>query len=152
MMPGATGKKIWATLSPVSYLAFKLLDNQFEEKETFRHTGVRLRLAKGECDFFYVNEPLNVIEEDHRVSSSEIQADETTVSSSSSSKLFARQKSSTKTRDMLPDVAFHLGKAYTDNVASVRTELDGLSLNDVYQTKVAPLVAMKGLAEEGEQS
>ena len=44
IMPKSSGKKVWANLSPISYMAFKLMDNQFEEKETFRHTGIKLRM------------------------------------------------------------------------------------------------------------
>ncbi|KAL3924306.1 MAG: hypothetical protein SGILL_001125 [Bacillariaceae sp.] len=138
VLPGATGKKIWARLSPVSYLAFKLMDNEFEKKETFRHTGLKLRLAKAECDFSYVGEPLDVVGEKDEPSSDDMD--------SNSNKKSARRP------DKIPDPSYHLGKAYTENIVSVKTELSGLSLNDLYRTKVAAIVAKRGLEEDGEQS
>jgi hypothetical protein len=44
IMPKASTKKLWAMLSPISYLAYKLADSKFEERETYRHTGIKLKL------------------------------------------------------------------------------------------------------------
>jgi hypothetical protein len=139
LLPGATGKKIWARLSPVSYLAFKLMDNEFEKKETFRHTGIKLRLAKGECDFAYIGEHLDVFAEDQD-QDTHLEKDEKAT------------KKNLRRPEKIPDPNYHLGKAYTESVISVKTELSGLFLNDLYRTKVAALVAKEGLEEEGEQS
>jgi len=64
MMPSATGKKVWATLSPISYLAFKLIDNKFDEKENFCHTGVKLRLAKERWELSFMGVPIVIDEEE----------------------------------------------------------------------------------------
>jgi Lipase (class 3) len=148
VMPGATGKKIWATLSPVSYIAFKLMDNQFEEKEKFRHTGIKLLLAKDQCEFFYAGNPLDVVDDDQKVSDGD---DDASSSTSGSAKRSIRKAKSTR-KEKIPDVVFHLGKAYTDNVASVAPQLSTMSLNDLYRVQVAAVVDKKGMVEEGEQS
>jgi Lipase (class 3) len=44
IMPKASTKKLWAMLSPISYMAYKLADSKFEERETYRHTGIKLKL------------------------------------------------------------------------------------------------------------
>jgi Lipase (class 3) len=46
ILPTASGKKMLAMLSPIPFLAFKLLDANFEQRETYRHTGMKLRLFK----------------------------------------------------------------------------------------------------------
>lgn len=147
VMPGATGKKIWAALSPVSYVAFKLMDREFEEKEKFRHTGVKLLLAKDECEFFYAGNPLDVMDDDQKVSQDN---DDSSSAASSTKRSTIRSRSTRK--EKIPDVVFHLGKAYTDNMASVAEELSNRSLNDLYRIQVAATVAKKGMVEEGEQS
>lgn len=148
VMPGATGKKIWATLSPVSYLAFKLMDNQFEEKEKFRHTGIKLLLAKDSCEFFYAGNPLDIMEEEVEEQVARGDDNASSGSGSSARQLFRKAKSTRK--ENFPDVVFHMGKAYTDNVASVASQLSTLSLNDLYRIQVAAIVAQNGMVEEGQ--
>ncbi|KAG7364510.1 lipase class 3 [Nitzschia inconspicua] len=148
IMPGATGKKIWATLSPVSFIAFKLMDNQFTEKETFRHTGIKLLLGKGEYEFFYAGNPLDDVEADDQKASQ----DKASPESNASTKEKSRQKTKSIRKEKIPDVVFHLGKAYTDNITSVAQQLSNISLNDLYRIQVAAIVAKGGMVEEGEQS
>jgi len=146
MMPNATGKKIWATLSPVSYLAFKLKDNQFEEKESFHHTGVKLKLSKGaKYDFFYMGAPMGI----GNGEGEEAQSDTTSSKGSRTAKSSKQtSKKSSIRRDKIPDVTFHLGKAYTENMSSVKTALSDLSLNDLYRTQVASIFEKKMTSED----
>lgn len=122
IMPKASGKFIWATLSPVSYLAFKLADRQFEQKQIFRHTGVKLRLAEEKFELTYLGDVLSVAKS----------VDNTKANTRSASDSIEPFKA-----DSIPDVAFHLGAAYTGNLASVKSQLGDLSLNDIYRTQVA---------------
>jgi hypothetical protein len=144
MMPGATGKKIWAALSPVSYLAFKLMDNQFEEKESFRHTGVKLRLSNEECDFFYLGTHMYL-------NGNEDAAEEETNDDASSGQGGKNNNKRASIRtDKIPDVTYHLGNAYTENFTSVKPALSTLYLNDLYKTHVASIFEEK--KKENEQN
>merc|ERR1711865_1226779 len=58
MFPTATSKKVWSTLSPVSYCAFKYFDRHFEDNETFYHTGIKLRLAPHRWELSYGGRPI----------------------------------------------------------------------------------------------
>jgi hypothetical protein len=44
IMPKSSTKKLWAMLSPISYMAYKLADSKFEEQETYHHMGIKLKL------------------------------------------------------------------------------------------------------------
>ena len=48
-------------------------------------------------------------------------------------------------QNQIPDVALHLGDAYTANLASVKNDLIGLSLNDLYKEKAASVFLKKSL-------
>jgi hypothetical protein len=165
MMPSATGKKMWATLSPISYLAFKLIDNKFEEKEKFYHTGVKLRLAKERFELAFLGESIVIDEQEQEerstITSAELVSDDAPRSSSGSSRSFrsilskstkskSRDSSSTKSKSQnsfnqsqMPDVNFHLGNAYVENISSVKSDLLDLSLNDIYKTKAFPIYKLK---------
>ncbi|MGK3749295.1 MAG: hypothetical protein ACI8RD_001589 [Bacillariaceae sp.] len=170
MMPSATGKKVWATLSPISYLAFKLIDNKFEEKEKFYHTGVKLRLAKERFELAFMGESIVIDEQEKQqeqeqeeqstITSTKLVVDDAPRSSGSSrsfrsilsksTKLKSRDSSSTKSKNrdsfnqsQMPDVNFHLGNAYVENLGSVKSDLLDLSLNDIYKTKAFPIYLEK---------
>ena len=149
MMPGATGKKIWAALSPVSYLAFKLMDNQFEEKESFRHTGVKLRLSNEEYDFFYLGTHVNLDGNDD-VEAEETN-DETSLGQEGKNTNNNNNKRASIRTDKIPDVMYHLGNAYTENVTSVKPALSTLYLNDLYKTQVASIFEAKKKENEQKQ-
>jgi Lipase (class 3) len=141
MMPSASGKKMLLALSPISYLAVKLSDKQFAEKEHFRHTGVKLLLTKDSCEFSYMGHPMNTDDREETVD------DETHDTSSASSMKSLSKSGKPKPSfrlNSIPDVAFHLGNAYTENLASVKSELLNLALNDLYSTSVVSIVAEHG--------
>ena len=165
MMPSATGKKMWATLSPISYLAFKLIDSKFEEKEKFYHTGVKLRLAKERFELAFLGESIVIDEQEEEeqstITAAELVVDDAPRSSSGSSRSFrsilskstklkSRDSSSTKSKSQnsfnqsqMPDVNFHLGDAYVENLGSVKSDLLDLSLNDIYKTKAFPIYKLQ---------
>merc|ERR1740117_734540 len=124
MMPSATGKKVWATLSPISYLAFKLIDNKFEEKEQFCHTGVKLRLAKERWELSFMGVPIVIDEEEQEEkaagssieSLSEFVVDPAPRRSGSSRSFRSILSKSTRSKSQdnfnqsqIPNVAYHLG-------------------------------------------
>lgn len=151
MMPSATSKKVFARLSPIAYLAFKLIDEKFHENENFHHTGVKLRLAKDRWELSFSG--VQLATDENGLSSELLDSDTASCNSANSSKgsvggIFASLASSTKRRSsrdpfhqtQLPDVSFHMGNAYIENLASVRTDLLGFSLNDLYERKVSAVV------------
>lgn len=150
MMPSATGKKVWATLSPISYLAFKLMDSKFEEKEYFYHTGVKLRLAKDKWELLFLGVPMA----GDGYEAYEVTTEEDTdscISENTKSTGSVLSKSTSfraKKRDpIMPDVSFHLGNSYAENLGSVKTHLHGLSLNSLYQNKGFSIYQKKFLKE-----
>lgn len=129
ILPKASGKFMWATLSPVSYLAFKLADKHFSaERETFHHTGVKLRLANGKYELTYLGDVLPMVDE------------------------VTNNQNFTKIEpfkpDGIPDIKFHGGAAYTMNVASVKLHLEKLFLNEIYRFQAATVLVQK--IEDGE--
>jgi hypothetical protein len=120
IMPTSSSKKLWAMLSPISYAAFKISDKDFEEKETYRHTGIKLKMKKdkeGEksCEIAY---------------SGAAKEERGDVSASGKSRLSFRQKE-------LPDVVNHFGNVYCDNLAGLKEEIAGMTLNELYLNKAA---------------
>lgn len=124
LMPTSSSKKLWAMLSPISYVAFKISDSEFEKRETYKHTGIKLKMKKhkdGEksCDIAY---------------SGGAKEERSDVSSGSKSRLSFRQKD-------LPGARNHFGNVYCDNLAGVKDEISGISLNDLYLNKAAATVS-----------
>jgi len=122
MMPKTSGKMIWAMLSPISYLAFKVIDNQFETKETFQHTGINLKLRKqGEKELFEISysEKLKSKEEE---------------SAGKEKNSFDQKK--------VPDVVEHMGTAYCDNLRNVKNELKNkrMKLDELYTYHATSMV------------
>lgn len=115
MMPQVSGKMTWAILSPISYAAFKWIDGNFEEKETYHHTGIELSLKKGQ------------------ESSAEIFA-----MYSGCSKTQKANKTSFRT-ETLPDVTEHMVKAYCDNLMRMKHEMENkkMTLNECYASHKA---------------
>lgn len=167
MMPSTAGKKVWARLSPISYIAFKLMDNKFEENQHFCHTGVKLRLAKDRWELSFLGVPMVADEHKHKQTVvADVDADATSHSSgsrtnlgsiiarSSSRSIIARSIKS-KSRDsksqdsfnqsQIPDASYHLGNAYVENLGSVKADLLDLSLNDLYKTKASSIFLDKVL-------
>jgi hypothetical protein len=159
-MPSATGKKVWARLSPISYMAFKLMDNKFEDNENFCHTGVKLRLAKNKWELAFLGTPMinsecdEAGEADADVvwpdsgSSTNLSGSSTSPRSMMSSSINSKSKSTRQSsfrQNQVPDVALHLGDAYTENLGSVMNDLLGLSLNDVYEEKAVSIFLEKTL-------
>eukprot|EP00536_Pseudo-nitzschia_multiseries_P018830 jgi/Psemu1/248934/estExt_Genewise1.C_31930004 len=164
MMPNATGKKILASLSPVTYAAFKLIDKQFDEKESFHHTGIELALAKKQWNLSFMAVPM--AEDDSATEAAETSAapaecegecegdSERNGSSRSRSAVAVAPKMSiggifsttlsrsvTKKKEStnLPVPSLHFGMTYVENLSSVKTDLLDLSLNSLYETKASSI-------------
>lgn len=138
IMPTSSSKKLWAMLSPASYIAFKLSDQDFIEKETYKHTGIKLKLKRekdGEKSYEIAYSGV----------SKEEGVDASVVGDTKSSKrLSFRQKE-------FPGVVNHFGNVYCDNLAGCREELADMNLNEVYLNMAASASGVSA-AESGESS
>ena len=158
MMPSATAKKVFLTFSPITYIAFKLIDHQFEEKEHFYHTGIKLRLAKERWELAFLGKRMISSECGEAVgfdedSISTISSDADLCGSNPSLHVKSRsiKSSSTSTKrdtfqqQKLPDVSQHLGSAYVENLGSVEKDLLDFSLNDLYKEKAVSVFLAKNM-------
>lgn len=145
----STHKKLVANVSPMCYLFFKFKDNKFEEKEYFCHTGVKLRLAKQKWELSFLGIPMMSSERVEAVADDENIA---SCDSGSSTNLrsWISKSIKSKTQDSfsssrIPSVAFHFGNAYSENLGSVKNDLQDLSLNDLYKEKAVSIFLDKTL-------
>jgi len=124
MMPQTSGKMIWAYMSPVSYLAFKVMDNQFESKETYQHTGISLKLRKQnkEEELFEITYPKG---KDKKKKKEEKNA--------------KSQKISLKDQVIVPDIAEHMGTAYFNNLGHIKNQVKEMKLNELYKSHAVSL-------------
>mmetsp|Transcript_10329 Transcript_10329/g.14810 ORF Transcript_10329/g.14810 Transcript_10329/m.14810 type:complete len:178 (-) Transcript_10329:162-695(-) len=151
ILPRSSGKKIWSIFSPVSYIAFKLADGDFEEKETYRHTGIKLKLMKGTTAAEKLEEEDKTLAEDDTLITYELlfsgsktkkgkmldQSDSRRVvarGDGTETKVQKMDKNETSLVSSIPDVVFHMGNMYVDNLTGVREELTKkeLTLNGLY--------------------
>jgi hypothetical protein len=107
-------------------MAFKVMDNQFEEKETYRHTGIKLKLQTPDSK----RKPQFELEYSGAAKSKEEQEKEGPEVASITEALGFHK---------IPNVALHMGNAYTENLAVTKEELkgQGMTLNKLYKTMAA---------------
>jgi len=123
IMPKSSGKKVWANLSPISYMAFKMMDNEFVDKETYRHTGIKLKLQPPDSK----RKPQFELEYSGAAKSNAEQEKEGKESASITDVLGFHK---------IPNVVLHMGNAYTENLAVTKEHLkgQGATLNGLYKT------------------
>lgn len=118
--------------SPLGYLALKLSGKTTGDEEAYYHCGMKMKLRQeaqeGEekCELTYSGAMFLPKEKD---STDGVEMDDEVAGRKSS------VTTSFKTSDM-PLVSHHFGKAYTERIASVEGDLEGVSLNDLYKTKM----------------
>lgn len=139
IMPKSSSKKLFAMLSPISYIAFKLQDQDFAERETYRHTGLKLKLIREgknddgsllELSYDGITSAKQELEKDDEDADEAANANE---SERPGSWWFQRSSSRTSrsTRDV-PNVVYHFGTCYAHRLAKVKDELSGKTLNELY--------------------
>jgi hypothetical protein len=117
--------------SPLGYLALKLSGKTAGAEEAYYHTGMKLKL-RGEvqedeqrCQLSYSGVSfLTKVNAD-------ADADDDVVGKKKSG---SSKKMSMSTSDV-PSVSYHFGTAYSERMASVKDDLAGLTLNQLYKTK-----------------
>ena len=123
------------------YIVNKLIDNEFEEKQMYYHTGVKLGLAKSKWEIAFKgtsiadSEREEAVETDRGIVSEQDESRRSFGSFLSGSRRSTSNGGESKRNSTLPNVAFHLGDAYTENLSSVKDELLVLSLNDLYKER-----------------
>jgi len=127
MMPKTSSKKILAWLSPVVFLTLAAHDAQFTARETYRHTGVRLRLKserlmdnKKEKPFELSYRGVTTVEE-------ELEDDD-----KPDEKRMGWLSSFKASFSGIPGVSYHYGITYTEQLAKCKDELSSLTLNQLY--------------------
>ena len=159
IMPKSSTKKIWAMLSPISYLAFKLADSNFDEKETYKHTGIKLKLVRknepggskdeegddkqGSVVTYQLTYGGTTLGESSGTTTEETAAGGTkdrSIASTGGKVQPPKKKLSTKiSTEDIPDVIYHMGNMYVDNLLGVKTALTAtksskhLTLNGLYK-------------------
>ena len=119
--------------SPLGYLALKLSGNEAGAEETYYHTGMKLKLRREAqegaqlCELSYSGAPFLLKEKDFRVSEEgDNKDDEVAGKKNSSSRIGASE---------MPLVSYHYGSAYSERMALAKTELVGITLNQLYKEK-----------------
>eukprot|EP00956_Cyclotella_meneghiniana_P036305 scaffold123826_cov79-Cyclotella_meneghiniana.AAC.1 len=119
--------------SPLGYLALKLSGKTAGAEEAYYHCGMKMKLRQeaaeeGEkkCELTYSGAMF--LPKENESTDDTVETDEEVAGKKSAS------TTSLKTSDM-PLVSHHFGKAYTERMASVEGDLEGVSLNDLYKTK-----------------
>jgi hypothetical protein len=135
--------------SPLGYLALMVTGNgEGGEEEVYYHTGMKMKLRKDICplsekqyEIAYSGAPfvaavkmtnstrsvIVVDNNDEQQELAEIVKDEQ-----------AKKKKSSSS-DMI-NVAYHFGDAYTERILAVKTDLMGMSLNDLYSSKARDML------------
>ena len=135
--------------SPLGYLALMVTGNgEGGEEEVYYHTGMKMKLRKDICplsekqyEIAYSGAPfvaavkmtnstrsvIVVDNNDEQLELAEIVKDEQ-----------AKKKKSSSS-DMI-NVAYHFGDAYTERILAVKTDLMGMSLNDLYSSKARDML------------
>uniref|UniRef100_A0A7S2IH72 Fungal lipase-type domain-containing protein n=1 Tax=Helicotheca tamesis TaxID=374047 RepID=A0A7S2IH72_9STRA len=137
ILPEGSGKKVWAMMSPISYAAYKISDSKFKDKETYRHTGVKLLLlkrkgSKGEYTETQDKYKLSYSVKSMKANGGKIRGEENEENNSKGSQI-GNILPSFKMED-IPEVWFHFGDTYCENMTSVKEDLAPLSLNEVYRS------------------
>mmetsp|Transcript_13526 Transcript_13526/g.19798 ORF Transcript_13526/g.19798 Transcript_13526/m.19798 type:complete len:478 (+) Transcript_13526:52-1485(+) len=133
IMPESSGIKVFALMSPITYAALKFSDSKFEEKETYRHTGIKLLLSKkdqAEGDRTEQQQQENGDIQQYRISYSCKKYIKEEVNSKKKTTGFNILKSFSK-KD-IPEVVNHFGDTYYNNLTSVKDSLSEVTLNDLY--------------------
>lgn len=136
MMPKTSSSRILATLSPLVFMTLALKDAMFTSRETYRHTGVKLRLlnkpnSDGKVYEISYQGTTTVQEE-----AAENDDDVCEKRESKTKNIWERMKGTTPSWSFssVPGVDFHFGPTYMGQLAVCKNELSSNSLNRVYIT------------------
>ena len=141
MMPKTSSRKTLALMSPIMFVTLAVKDALFASAETYRHTGVKLRLLNNssnnsktklwELSYKGVTTVPEELADDDDDAGKETKGGGRLWSSWS--------KNSTATKNHhrpsfggIPGVSFHFGTTYSEQLAKCDKELSGKSLNSIY--------------------
>ena len=133
MMPKTSSARMLAMLSPVTFLAVHAKDRLFASRDTYRHTGVKLRLLSDKkankdkgpwCELSYAS----------ATTAQEELADDEPDSKKGNSSGSLLESIKALSFSGVPGVSFHYGPTYTERLTKVKTELSDMTLNGVYRS------------------
>lgn len=128
MMPKTSSRKTLAMMSPIMFVTLAVKDALFTSAETYRHTGVKLRLLNSNnenkvCDLSYKG--VTTVPE-------EIADDDAGKKDSKAGGLWSSLNKTRLSFGGIPGVSFHFGTTYSEQLAKCHKELSGTSLNAIY--------------------
>eukprot|EP00977_Amphora_coffeiformis_P019483 scaffold7295_cov167-Amphora_coffeaeformis.AAC.5 len=123
MMPKTSSKQILAMVSPIVFIGLAIKEALFTSNETYRHTGVKLRLFSNKSKLYEISYAgVTTVQEEAAQDNNEKQAEKQVKSSSGRQLEFVN----------IPGVSFHYGPTYTEQLAKCKEELSQKSLNKIY--------------------
>jgi len=145
MMPKTSTRKTLAFMSPIMFVTLAVKDALFASTETYRHTGVKLRLLNNNsnnsktklCELSYkgvttVPEELADDDDDADKGGEETQGGGWLWSSRSKNSTATTKNHHWPSFGGIPGVSFHFGTTYSEQLAKCHKELSGKSLNAIY--------------------
>lgn len=122
MMPKTSSKQILAFVSPIVFIGLAIKEALFTSHETYRHTGVKLRLFSNTAKPYEISYAgVTTVQEEVAQDNNEKQA-EKQAQSASGHLSFVN----------IPGVSYHYGPTYTEQLAKCKDELTQKSLNQIY--------------------
>lgn len=130
MMPKTSSRRILAALSPIVFVTLAVSDALFTSRETYRHTGVKLRLHSGstkEKVYELSYQGVTTVEEETADNDDSLAAE-----SHKKAGFFQGLKGRTWSFSGVPGVSFHFGPTYIEQLGKCKAELSAMSLNQIY--------------------
>lgn len=123
MMPKTSSRQILAMVSPIVFIGLAIKESLFTSNETYRHTGVKLRLFSNKSKHYEISYAgVTTVQEEVAQDHNEKQVDKQVKSSSGRQMDFVN----------IPGVSYHYGPTYTEQLAKCKEELSQKSLNKLY--------------------
>lgn len=128
-------------MSPITFIVLSLKDAFFASSETYRHTGVKLRLMSlGQSQKVEDNSDDNKVAKQYSISyrgATTVQeevADDTNQEAASLTQPsnFIEKTLAKLSLRSIPGVAFHYAPTYMDQLAKCKEDLMDMQLNDMY--------------------
>jgi hypothetical protein len=120
-------------MSPLGYLALLVTGNgEGGEEEIYYHTGIKLKLLRNACP--ESNSRCEVTYSGASILAGSRRTADTDMDAEDLADMEQAKKTKKKSSDF-PMVSYHYGDAYSERMASLESELKGLTLNGMYRSK-----------------
>ena len=123
MMPKTSTKKILSLLSPAVFVALAIREAFGASQETYRHTGVKLRLHTDKSKLYELSyQGVTSVAEEMAQDDKESKAASNALSGNWTNLSFSS----------IPGVSYHYGPTYTEQLQKCKEELSVMTLNEIY--------------------